>query len=110
MHFASRETSRCEHSNNSRRDLGVTPRETDISERNSLLSQSTFIGVGLREASKNLSYRHASTVGGSWPILQSALMVCVVYHTRQHCGKVEVVLRRLIVKAAAPPFAEMTKR
>lgn len=56
------------------------------------------------------TYRHAGTMGGRWPILKSALMVCVVYHTRQHCGKVKVVLRRLIVKAAAPPFAEMTKR
>lgn len=109
MHFASRETSRCAHSHNFKRDLSVRPRETDISERNSLLSQSTFIGVGLRDASINRTYRHACTVGGRWPILQSTLMVCVVYHARQHRGKVEVVLRRLIVKAAAPPFAEMTK-
>lgn len=92
------------------RDLSVMPRESDVSVRNSLVSQSTLIGVSLRNAPIDLTYRHASTVGGSWPILQPALMVCVVYHARQHCGKVEIVLRRLIVKAAAPPFAEMTKR
>lgn len=110
MHFAFRETSRCAHSHHFRRDLVVTPRETDVSKGNSLVSQWTFISVSLRDALIDPTYRHTGTMGGRWPILQSALMVCVVYHTRQHCGKVEVVLRRLIVKAAAPPFAEMTKR
>ena len=37
-------------------------------------------------------------------------MVSVIYHPRQHCGKLEVVFCWLVIETAAPAFAETNER
>ena len=56
------------------------------------------------------TYHHTSAVTRLKAVLQAALVVCVVYYPRQHCGKVEVMLCGLIIETAAPAFTGKKNR
>ena len=63
----------------------------------------------INQSKKTQTYRHACTVRGIRAVLQATLVVSVIYHPWQHCGKFEVMFCRLIIKTAAPTFAAINK-
>lgn len=62
------------------------------------------------DRSYSLTYRHASTMKRGGGVLKAALVISVVYHSRKHCGKLEVLFCGLIIETTAPSFAETNEK